>query len=224
MSCKKWKLSPFKDPETNKKISEKRMSEMKKKCKSEDYNNEDCIFFNLTSLNPKTMRKISSPASKRKIENLCKKSNRKQLTLEEVCKKWTKEPLVNPRTNRKLSGEKSQVYQKLKKECENFKKQSKKSKPKKSKSEERMERELIPYKKVEKKIKELEKKLEKCSTEQQLDNWELEFDKIAEKRRNLFANTLELDEEKKKLQKKIVKLYQKFEKAVYQLEKKSRKK
>ena len=224
MSCKKWKLSPFKDPKTGKDISEKRNKEMKQKCKSDKYNHEDCIFFELTSLNPKTMRKITSKVSKSKIKKQCDSGKRKQLTLEEVCKKWKKDPFVNPRTGRKLSGEKSQVYKSLKKECEQFKVKKSPKKVTSNKKEEKMKRDLIPFQKVEKKLKQLESELEDLETENQLDRWELKLEKVAQKRRLLLGNTLELDELKKKYQRKISKLYQLFEKKVYEVDKKNRKK
>ena len=113
----------------------------------------------------------------------------------------------------------------MKKECEEFVKVKKS--PKKvtsNKKEEKKKRDLVPFQKVEKKLKQLESELEELENENQLDNWELKLEKVAQKRRLLLGNTLELDELKKKYQRKISKLYQLFEKKVYEVDKMNRKK
>lgn len=214
-SCEKWKLNPTS-------VSEKKFKKMKQECKSDKFDEYDCTFFKLTSINPQSMRKISSESGKKKISNKCNQNKRKQLTLEDVCKKWIKDPFVNPRTGRKLSSEKSKVYKSLEKECK------KKSSPKKSpvkksqKKEEKLKRDLEPFEEVKKQIMKLEKNLNKCQEEEELDDWELEFDNVHKQKDLLVANTHELEDFKKDLTDRLVELFELYEEKQYECEKRKR--
>lgn len=216
LSCEKWKLKPFS-------VSDEKFSLMKKKCKSDKFDKYDCEFFSQTSMNPQTMRKITSESTKKKISNKCTSNTRKQLTLEEICKKWKKEPFVNPRTNRKLSSEKSKVYLALEQECKTHK-QSPRNEKKSQKREERRKRDLEPFDEVKREIEKLTNKLKKCKTEDELDNWELEYDDLKLKKDRLLANTHELVAYKKELRDMFVDLFMEYEDRQYECEKNKNKK
>lgn len=121
--CKKWKLEPTIHPEKNTVLSEKEFKLFMKKCKTTKIKEEDCIFFDKTSINPLTGRKISSKKTIDKIKLKCKKLSPKT----SICHEWNKNKkssnskgVINPRTGRRIKPN-GKTYINLENECKSFK-------------------------------------------------------------------------------------------------------
>ena len=129
--CKKWKLNPYKHPDTDEDINEdnKLFKSLLKKCKSEKMSESNCSFLRTTAINPLTGRKLDRNGSKYKsLEKTCNKIQPEDI----LCSVWLKERVKdeprNPKTGRKISP-RGKVFRELDKECDKYFKSSPKKRP-----------------------------------------------------------------------------------------------